>query len=247
MGAVDAVTFDYWNTLMLAEYARQGETRLTVMLRTLARHGLQADPDRIQASLREAARQFDAHWRRNEVYRASDAIDQVLRDQDLRVPAGVHSELTAIITDPDPEHDPEPTPNIGEALETLKSAGVRIGIICDVGLAPSTTLRRILAGHGLLGYFDHWSFSDDVGTFKPDPVIFEHALSGLGGIDPSRAAHVGDLRRTDVAGANALGITSVRYTGAFDDPGRPEDGSDAVEARHVVADHADLPAALGVD
>ena len=65
----------------------------------------------------------------------------------------------------------------------------------------------------LLGYFDHWSFSDEVGWYKPAPEIFRHALDGLGGVAPERAAHVGDLRRTDVAGARAMGMTAVRYRG----------------------------------
>ena len=59
-------------------------------------------------------------------------------------------------------------PNVGDSLRALAGAGVRIGIICDVGLTPSATLRRYLDHHGLLGYFDHWSFSDEVGWYKPD-------------------------------------------------------------------------------
>jgi ribonucleotide monophosphatase NagD (HAD superfamily) len=52
---------------------------------------------------------------------------------------------------------------------------------------------------------------------------------------------VGDLRRTDIAGANAFGMVSVRYTGVFDDQSIAEP-----EADHVVADMRELPAALGV-
>jgi FMN phosphatase YigB (HAD superfamily) len=108
-------------------------------------------------------------------------------------------------------------------------------------MTPSTILRRHLERHGLLGAFDHWSFSDEVGTYKPDPRIFAHALAGLGGVLPHRAAHVGDLRRTDIAGARASGMTAVRYTGVFDDP--PAD--ELPEGHHIVNDHADLVATLG--
>jgi len=101
-------------------------------------------------------------------------------------------------------------------------------------------LREHLIRRGLLPLFDHWSFSDEVGAYKPSPVIFEHALEGLGGPEPERVAHVGDLRRTDVAGALGMGMTAVRYTGVFDD-----DSADLPEGHHVVADHADLPAVLG--
>jgi FMN phosphatase YigB (HAD superfamily) len=113
--------------------------------------------------------------------------------------------------------------------------------VCDVGLTPSTVLRDYLEGHGILGLFDHWSFSDEVGVYKPDAAIFEHALGGLGGIDPTRAAHIGDLRRTDIAGAKAMGMLSLRYRGVTDDD--PDHGP---EGDIVIDDHADLPVALGL-
>ena len=78
----------------------------------------------------------------------------------------------------------EPTANIGVALRALRDAGLRIGIVCDVGMAPSTLLRTHLGTHGLIDYFDHWSFSDEVGVFKPAAAIFEHALRGLGVDEP---------------------------------------------------------------
>ena len=110
---------------------------------------------------------------------------------------------------------------MAETLAELRDRGVRLGIICDVGLTPSPVLRGWLDDHGVLELFDHWSFSDEVGWYKPAPQIFEHALAGLGGIAPGRAAHVGDLRRTDVGGAQAMGMMAVRYRGAYDDAGRP--------------------------
>jgi len=52
---------------------------------------------------------------------------------------------------------------------------------------------------------------------------------------------VGDRRRTDVAGARALGMVSVRYAGWSDDPA--ENGP---EADHVLTHHRDLCAVLGL-
>ena len=55
------------------------------------------------------------------------------------------------------------------------------------------------------------------------------------GIDePSRCIHVGDLKRTDVAGARAINMTTVRYSGGRDDP---EDGD---EADHVIENHLEI-------
>jgi len=239
----EAVTFDFWNTLVQEDLGARGR-RLAGWLGVLEGEGFSVDPD----ALREAfAVDWDAYqqdWKANIQAGAGHSVVRVLDLLGLDPPPDVRDALTAVITDPAPGHEPPPTLHIGACLDALRSAGVRIGIICDVGLTPSRTLRRYLETHGLLGSFDHWSFSDEVGVFKPDPVIFHHAMAGLGVEEPSRMAHVGDLRRTDVAGANALGILSIRYTGVFDDPGRPDDGPERT-AVHDLADHADLPAVLG--
>ncbi|HEY4375680.1 MAG TPA: HAD family hydrolase [Acidimicrobiales bacterium] len=253
---LEAVTFDFWNTL-IQEGGGAGSTafrerRVDVWLGLFEGEGIALERASIDAAYTDAWNVFQDHWTSNRPYGAAQAVDEVLARLGLEIPAGLRDELLAVVTDPAAEHYPFPTDGIGDCLERLSSAGLRIGIICDVGLAPSPTLRRYLAHHSLLDYFDHWSFSDEVGTFKPDPAIFHHALSGLGAaagggpIDPGAAAHVGDLRRTDIGGARAVGMTAVRYSGVFDDPGSPEDGTDEVDGDLVIAHHADLPAALGV-
>jgi len=244
--AVKAVTFDFWNTLIRADDGGVRDRRLAAWLGLLAGEGISIDGDVVGAAMRHAGARFDAHWRANQYYGAVQAVDDMIEILGIDASPALRDGLVRSITDPDPANDPKPTDHVGDALEALRSAGIRIGIICDVGLAPSTTLRRYLQGHGLLEYFDHWSFSDEVGTFKPDPVIFDHALAGLGGTDPADAAHVGDLRRTDIAGAKARGIFAVRYAGVYDDPGSADDGTDLVDGDAVIADHADLAALFGL-
>ncbi|GHH99299.1 HAD family hydrolase [Neobacillus kokaensis] len=57
-------------------------------------------------------------------------------------------------------------------------------------------------------YFDHIVISGAFGRGKPDPTIFEHALSLLS-IDKDEAIMVGDNLMTDILGANRAGIKSV--------------------------------------
>jgi len=83
-------------------------------------------------------------------------------------------------------------------------------------------------------YFSGWGFSDEVGTYKPAPEIFAAAL-GMLGADAAEAVHVGDLRRTDIAGARAMGMGSIRYRGLADDLGP------GPEADFVIDDHRELP------
>jgi HAD superfamily hydrolase (TIGR01549 family) len=128
---------------------------------------------------------------------------------------------------------------VADTLAALSERGIRLGIICDVGFTPSPALLAHLERQGLVKYFDHWSFSDEVGAYKPDPKMFAHALDGLGGPDPARCVHVGDRKRTDVAGARAAGMRAVRITTAYNDP---DEGPDDI----VISSYDELLPALGL-
>jgi len=242
-----AVTFDFWNTLVQADTSETRQARAERMLATFGQHGLDVSPDALDGAFDVAVAAFDAAWEANEPFTGHHGAAVVL--DHLGVPADhvgrpalVEAFVEAALGLPQ-----QLAPGITEVLPRLAGAGLRIGIVCDVGMTPSWVLRSYLDEHDVLRWFDHWSFSDEVGAFKPSPVIFEHALAGLGVDDPTRVAHVGDLRRTDVAGALGMGMVAVRYRGLFDDPGRPAtDGSPAAEADHVLGDHRDLPGVLGL-
>lgn len=241
-GAIEVVTFDYWDTLVRAEPPPFRQARLDVWAETLHRHDRSLPVDRIESVLRLVFEDFTAAWQSNRQYTATDAARAALErfEREGEPPFGprLTDELVAAFAGAGSDVVPELTPAIAATLDALRSAGVRLGIVCDVGLTPSVTLRRALDAHGLLEAFDHWAFSDEVGVYKPDPAIFEHALEGLGAVPPQRAAHVGDLRRTDIAGAKAMGMTAVRYRGVADDTTAGPEGD------IVLDDHADLPALL---
>jgi putative hydrolase of the HAD superfamily len=238
--ALQAVTFDFWNTLVHETPGQLRGLRIDAWEQILERCGMPVARETIEVAIDESWRTFDAAWQANHQYRAADAAALVLAKLPVAPERDVRDELVDVFVSVATTAELPVTGNVDVALAALKDAGVQIGIICDVGMTPSTILREHLDKHGLLQWFDHWSFSDEVGVYKPDRRIFDHALAGLGDADPAATAHIGDLRRTDVAGAQALGITSVRYTGVWDDP--PADG--LPEADLVVADHADLAAAL---
>lgn len=227
--------------------------RLDACASVLAEVGATVDRAELEVAFQRSWDVYVQHWHDNVAFGAADAVELIVADLKLALVAGspVVDDLVHAFTDPPAGFVPPLTDNLAGCLAALRDAGVRLGIICDVGMTPGRTLRRYLAEHDVLDCFDHWSFSDEVGMFKPDPAIFAHALDGLADasgapVPPARAVHVGDLRRTDIAGARAFGMGSVRYTGVFDDPGDADLGTDTMEADAVVTDHAALPAVLGV-
>jgi len=240
MGPPQAVTFDFWDTLVVADAPATRALRRTAVLAVVREAGRPVGEPELEAAFDEAVRVFNEQWAANAQYGAFDAARSVVASLGLSGDAALADAVTDAFLEAGTRTSVVLTPGAPELLRELDDAGVRIGIVCDVGLTPSPVLRTYLEAHGVLGHFDHWSFSDEVGVYKPDAIIFRHALDGLGGVDPAAAVHVGDLRRTDVAGARAMGMTAVRYRGVRDDP----DAGDGVEGHHVLDHHADLPALL---
>jgi FMN phosphatase YigB (HAD superfamily) len=237
-GIVEAVTFDYWNTLMWEEPGSLKERRLEAWAEAL---GSSIEPEQLEAAHDAAHQEYVDSWTAGRQFRVEDAVEHILDRFNGSIGAEAASALVEGFSEGGRRAAVHPCEGVHECLEALKDAGVRIGIVCDIGLTPSQVVRELLDRAGLLGYFDGMSFSDEVGHYKPHRAIFEHALAGLGGIAPERAAHVGDRRRTDVGGAVAMGMTAVRYNGVYED-----EAIQTPEAEIVVSQLADLPPRLGV-
>jgi len=244
---VEAVTFDFWNTLVHPDDDATRRARRLAVQAVLGDFGHQVDDDVLDATFRQSFEAHHASWIANRQFTSRHGGELIvslleldLDDDQAEIVIGAYGNAAADL-------DMRLTDHVADTLAVLHERGVRLGIVCDVGLTPSTVLRGWLDDHGVLDLFDHWSFSDDVGWYKPAPEIFEHALAGLG-VAAARAAHVGDLRRTDVGGAQAIGMTAVRYRGAYDDAATadPLDDAPVPEGDYVIDDHAELPGVLGL-
>ncbi len=126
-----------------------------------------------------------------------------------------------------------------DTLNALKEANIRLGLVCDTGFTPGRVVRGLLEDNGLLEYLEVLCFSDEVGVPKPGSEIFDKALAELG-VRPHEAVHIGDLRRTDIAGAVNNGMHAIRYRGVHDDK------SDGRDARIVIDSHQELLEILGL-
>jgi FMN phosphatase YigB (HAD superfamily) len=240
--AYEAITFDFWNTLMWEEPGSLRESRLAVWADALERVNARVESIELLEHAHDAAHEtYVESWKAGRQFCFEDAAEHILESLD----GDRREDVLRVIVDGFEEGGRQaavhPSHGVRECLEALERADVRVGIVCDIGLTPSPVVCELLDRHDLLGFFDGTSFSDEVGSYKPDPVIFEHALATLGGVAPDRAAHVGDRRRTDVAGAIAMGMTAVLYNGVFEDF-----ALQAPQADIVISDLAELPRVLRI-
>jgi putative hydrolase of the HAD superfamily len=230
-----AVTFDFWYTL----FVPGGDT---VRLRARRLAGpLRASEEAVLEALADALAVHNAEWRAGRLWGACECAELLLRRfpgaaSDVRPEVLTH--LVEVSAVDGGEH---PVEGAVEVVRRLREAGVSLGIVSDTGLTPGRVLRGFLDRAGLLAWFEPASlaFSDEVGVPKPSARIFGAALSGLRA-RPADVVHVGDLRATDVAGARAIGMGSVRFAGGNDDP------RDGPEADVVIGLLSELPAVLGL-
>ena len=248
-----AVTFDFWDTLVRADAPATRARRRQLVVEVLEVAGAAERVDGLDAALAASAEAFGEAWRANRQFTAEDGAMVVIRALGIEHDHDLAEQVLVAFARAGHGLRYELAPGIAGTLDALVAADVPVGIICDVGMTPSDVLRSYLEVHGVLDRFRHWSFSDEVGVFKPDPTIFEHALAGLDAPDPSRVAHVGDLVRTDIAGARGMGMVAIRYAGITDDAARgveggPESDHDEArpEAHAVLAHHDELPGLLGL-
>ena len=229
----EAITFDFWNTLVL-ETTEALDRRKALWAELLAEEGFDVSSERLNDAFKHGWEQFDKRWRANEQSSVVDVTADVITNLALPIGNDLQDRLAAAYLEAS-EHTPRLLlPQVEQTLDRLQSSGIRVGVICDVGTVPSAVIQGWLRDLDVHHYVDHFSFSDEVGVYKPHPDIFRHALDGLGVADPTRAAHIGDLKRTDVAGARAAGMTSIRYAGAR------ADDSEGADADHVIDRHTAL-------
>ncbi len=243
---IEAVTFDFWNTLVRTDDKETLNARRAKLIAVLGGFGHAVEAVVLDDAFRQTFAVYSDHWRANQQFLATDGGAHVLTLLDLELDPDQRAAAIDAYENAAADLHMDLTDHVAGALSELHDRGIKLGIICDVGMTPSPVLRGWLADHGVLRLFHHWSFSDEVGYYKPAPEIFRHALAGLGDVAPERAAHVGDLRRTDVAGSQAMGMTAVRYRGANDDSGPADDAEDHPEANHVIDDYRDLLSVLGL-
>ncbi|MDQ3877609.1 MAG: HAD hydrolase-like protein, partial [Actinomycetota bacterium] len=115
------------------------------------------------------------------------------------------SQLTREFEEASLETGVEAVEGARETLEELRRAGIGRALVCDTGFTPGRVVRNLLEDAGLLEHLETLCFSDEVGVPKPGNEIFAKALAGLG-VRPPEAIHVGDLKRTDIAGAHDIGM-----------------------------------------
>lgn len=204
-GIVDAVTFDFYNTLV---YHRQGHGRGAAVMEYLDEQGLPSDPWEHQVLydvFAPHASDYDPKWpdeQRQQYYRGLTA--RLFRRLGVRAPKGAAAAHAAAVWRILGPASLAVFPDVPEVLRALRVAGYPMAVVSNWQCG----LGHFCAELGLGDVFDAVLASAEVNSQKPDPGIFLEACRALG-VSPDRTLHVGDSAADDVEGARAAGLQAV--------------------------------------
>jgi HAD superfamily hydrolase (TIGR01509 family) len=215
-----AISFDCWNTLLapvgptlrdarLAEWARIGEA-------------FEVAPAELRASFAAFERAYRSFREGAPGAGSASAASEVLAAAAADLPVDAHGPLVESYIGAAESLRVNCAAGAERCLHALRDRGIRLAVVSNVHVTPSSVLRTRLREHGLLELFDVVCFSDEVGAHKPDPAIFREALARCGDPPAARVVHVGDSTAFDVVPARRLGLRTVRSREFVDDPGEPE-------------------------
>ena len=227
-----AVFFDLGGTLF--SYASIN-SHFDGVLESLARgRGVTAPAEDLRRAYRVAMMRTMGEWASRPYYLHRDLFTeahlQFLRSFDVEASA----------EDPDLRFsegrvlgEPEITPRDDAAatLAALRERGLHVQIVSNIDNDQLDAVWPRLALDALVHAI---TTSEDARSCKPHPGIFQVALEKAGNPPPESVVFVGDSLWHDVAGANALGMTSVLLGAA------PPDAKGNLVPTHVIENLAEV-------
>jgi putative hydrolase of the HAD superfamily len=215
---IKAVTFDFWQTLYQPKPVDDIERLRQLKVDFERGDGTVFEQHLFEAAVKVARDTWTRAWvEEHRTMTANEWLAIVLQYLNRSLEAAHLLDIQTRMENSLLDRRPTLVPEAHDVLAWLSSR-YRLAIISDTGLTPGRVLRQILEADQLTGYFAHLTFSDELGRSKPHPDAFLATLKALDA-RPEEAVHVGDLLRTDIAGAKNAGMRGVQYIGLSRDNG----------------------------
>jgi putative hydrolase of the HAD superfamily len=208
------VTFDLWGTLFIDQPElddARNRLRYEGIFKVLADSGVRTTLADVERGYDQSASQFQAIWRRNIEIPTLEQVRLIVSAAgvtDFAMDSQIARRLERAYVDPIFASPPGLSGDAAETLQKIRDQVRGVGLISNTGRSPGTALRELLRKYHVLRLFDSTIFSDDVGTRKPDRLIFEKAAIALRS-ELSSMVHIGDDPEADAWGAKNAGMKAL--------------------------------------
>lgn len=219
MNAIEAVTFDLWDTLIQevpGGSARVAELRTGRIADILHSSGSSHPVCSVEEAYLETGRRLGDIWREARDVPVSEQVRLMLGhiEEDLpeKLRRDVFDDILSVYAEGMLLHPPVLLPGAKDTLAHVRRMVPRMGLISNTGKTPGAVLRKVMSRMDILRYFDTTTFSDELLVRKPDPTMFLRTLEDLR-VAPENAVHVGDDPVADIEGASGVGMRTVHVAG----------------------------------
>jgi putative hydrolase of the HAD superfamily len=214
---IDTVTFDLWNTLISnwpIDHYRYKHMRLEKIMQLFTQKGITVRYDDLSQAYDSGFELCKKTWEINQDLSTEEQLDMILQLLPCEIPKSISSDMmpdmvesfvTPLLEDPPPLIE-----GARETVERIREEKYKIGLICNTGRTPGSTIRILLERLGMLNCFNLTVFSNELKIRKPDSRIFLHTLNRLRS-SPQNSLHVGDMLELDVVGAKGAGMISAYF------------------------------------
>jgi putative hydrolase of the HAD superfamily len=202
---IKGIFFDLGGTLF-SYNGRRGGGGIRYVLETL---GLDASPEEVGRAWQAANQQVGEHYGKQRYFLHKDlfrdTLTQFLAEFDHQPANDLLEEFHVRQRDAMLENLPI-RDECHDALVALKDRGLYLSIVSNI---DDDYLYPLVEKHGLDNLLDHCTSSEEARSCKPDTEIFHYSLN-KSGLEREHVLFVGDSLHHDVAGADAVGMRSVR-------------------------------------
>lgn len=220
--AIRAVTIDFWNTLYDSSGGPdRARHRNRAVEEQLQRLGLHFEEDVLKAAHKSVWHYFNDAWKtEHRTPESPELVNHFWQCLGVAPDAQAVESVATAFAEGVLHNAPRPMPGALEAVRALAEK-YHIALISDTAFSPGRILRRLMERDGFGPYFHRYSFSDETGVSKPHPKAWDAALHGVD-YQPSDVVHIGDIERTDIAGARNRGHRALLFAGD-PNPSMPEE------------------------
>ncbi len=206
MERVEAVSFDFWETLFGFLSPQELEEVRRIRIEGFSKV-LSMPPQYIERAFQQVIVEMN---RERETSGLEIPLDEIIRRtvKQLGINQAPLDHLEKIYIKAVFERLPGPLPGALETLHKLMEHGIPLAIISNT--IHGQIEKALLRHYQLQDKFKILLFSSEVRYRKPRPEIFRLALHHLR-VPPEKAMHVGDTPDADVVGALKAGMKAVYY------------------------------------
>jgi len=208
---IQAITFDLWNTIFINKF--YSDLRLKYLIQFLESKEILYSLDKIKVAFRSAFSLAERYYNENNHIYTEDRIANMLNILNLDM-TKTHKNLIKeeferiMLNDP-----PSLKKGVKETLEEL-SLNYKIGLISNTGITPGRIINKVFQEYDVFKFFNVQIYSDEIGFYKPHPILFKTALRELKS-SPQNSIHIGDKLETDIKGAKDFNMFTIWFNDSY--------------------------------